>query len=135
VRATELTVSPDGLRAMPAALPATTAYTYCVELSVDEAVAADATQVVFSKSVALYFENYRGFPVGASFPVGWYDRANSVWRPSNDGRVVRIVAIVEGRAYLDVDGDAVQDDADTLIGTTILEREKLATLYGLGQTL
>src|SRR5262249_963842 len=40
VRATEFTVGPNGPKMMPAALPPPSAYTYCVELSADEAVAA-----------------------------------------------------------------------------------------------
>src|SRR5262245_4062953 len=39
VRATEYTVGPNGLAAMPAALPPTSAYSYAVELSADEAMA------------------------------------------------------------------------------------------------
>jgi hypothetical protein len=40
VRASEYTIGPDGPAAMPAVLPAQSMYTYAVELSVDEAVAA-----------------------------------------------------------------------------------------------
>ena len=39
VRATELTVGPNGPAAMPAPLPPTSAYTYAVDFSVDEASA------------------------------------------------------------------------------------------------
>ncbi|HKV12918.1 MAG TPA: carboxypeptidase-like regulatory domain-containing protein, partial [Thermoanaerobaculia bacterium] len=61
VRATEYTVGPNGPAAMPGPLPATTAYTYAVELSVDEAVAAGAKEVTFSKPVLSYVENFLGF--------------------------------------------------------------------------
>src|SRR5207237_4208464 len=49
IRATEFTISANGPKAMPAALPPSSAYTYCVELSADEAVTAGAAEVRFSK--------------------------------------------------------------------------------------
>ncbi|HEX8253649.1 MAG TPA: IPT/TIG domain-containing protein, partial [Thermoanaerobaculia bacterium] len=52
VRATEYTVGSNGPKAMPAELPPTSAYTYCVELSADEALAAGAAEVRFNKPVA-----------------------------------------------------------------------------------
>src|ERR1700686_5279523 len=69
VRATELTVGPEGPKAMPAPLPAASGYTYCVDLSADEATAAGATSVNFSARVALYFENYLRFQPGRHIPV------------------------------------------------------------------
>ncbi|MCK5713041.1 MAG: putative metal-binding motif-containing protein, partial [Hyphomicrobiaceae bacterium] len=45
VRATEYTVGDNGLEAMPGELPPTTGYTYAVELSADEAIAAGAKRV------------------------------------------------------------------------------------------
>lgn len=63
VRATEYTVGPDGPRRMPAELPPTSAYTYAVELSVDEAEAAGAMRVDFTnKPVVFYVENFLDFP-------------------------------------------------------------------------
>ncbi len=56
VRATEYTVGPNGPKAMPATLPATTAYTYAVELSVDEVVAAGATSMDFNQPVVNYLD-------------------------------------------------------------------------------
>jgi RHS repeat-associated protein len=135
VRATEYTVGSDGPASMPAALPPHSGYTYCMELSADEAMASGATRIDFSKPVAFYVENFLGFPGGSEVPVGYYDRVRGVWVPSDNGRVVTVVTIVEGRAYLDVDGDLLIDDSDALIGTTIAEREKLSTLYSPGQSL
>jgi RHS repeat-associated protein len=135
VRATEYTVGDDGPRAMPATLPPHSAYTYCAELSTDEAIAAGATQVNFSQPVSMYIEDFLEFGAGAVIPVGTYDRVDACWVPSKNGRVVMIVAIVEGRAYLDVDGDGIGDDSDAEIGTTISERETLATIYNVGATL
>ena len=47
IRATEYTVGDLGPEAMPGALPPSSAYTYAVELSADEALTAGATQVRF----------------------------------------------------------------------------------------
>jgi RHS repeat-associated protein len=135
VRATEFTVGANGPMSMPAPLPPQSGYTYCVELSADEAVAAAATRVDFDKPVAFYLENFLTFPSGSDIPTGYYDRTCNKWVAAPNGRVVMIVSIVENRAYLDIDGDGNSDDSDALIGTTIAEREALATLYGLGASL
>ena len=68
VRTTEYTVGPNGPVAMPANLPGLSGYTYCVELSVDEAIAAGAVAVVFSQPVVTYVENFLKFPVGTDVP-------------------------------------------------------------------
>src|SRR5262249_56083785 len=101
VRSTELTVGPNGLAAMPAALPATSAYTYCTDLSVDEAVAAGATDVTFSKPVAFYVENFLSLPVGSRLPVGSYDKKRGVWVPELDGLAIKIVGRDSTMALLD----------------------------------
>jgi hypothetical protein len=134
VRATEYTVGPNGPKAMPADLQPQSGYTYCVELSADEAVAAGATGVTFNKAVPFYVENFLNFAVGQTVPVGYYDRAVGHWVPSDNSRVVSIVAITEGRAYLDVTGDGLADDSDALIGTTPAERDQVATIYLVGRT-
>ena len=81
IRATEFTIGVDGQQAMPAALPPSSGYTYCIELSADEAVAAGATRVEFSQAVAFYLENFVNLPVGTAVPVGFYDRAGAAWIP------------------------------------------------------
>ena len=73
VRATEYTVGADGDEAMPGELPATSAYTYAVEFSVDEAVEAGATDVRFTKPVITYVDNFLGFPAGTVVPAAYYD--------------------------------------------------------------
>jgi hypothetical protein len=70
VRATEYTVGPSGLIAMPAELPPNSAYTYAVEFSADEATAAGAEDVWFDPPIPSYNENFLDFPVGASVPMG-----------------------------------------------------------------
>ncbi|MBT9098540.1 PASTA domain-containing protein [Methylovulum psychrotolerans] len=137
VRATEYTVGANGPQAMPGPLPPTSGYTYAVELSVDEAVAAGATQVNFSQTVPFYVDNFLNFPTGSVVPVGWYDRAKSAWIPSDNGRVIKVLGVRDGAADLDTDGDGVADNADQLaaLGVTADEQAQLAVLYAPGKTL
>lgn len=132
VRATEYTVGTNGAKAMPAELPPTSAYTYCIELSADEALAAGAAEVRFSKPLALYVENFLGFPVGGIVPVGYYDRMRGAWIPSDNGRVIRITSTSGGSAQIDTNGDG---SPDTGLDINDAERRQLASLYTAGQTL
>ena len=132
VRATEYTVGARGPEAMPGELPPTSAYTYAVELSVDEAVAAGATDVRFSKPVVNYTENFLEFPVGTPVPTGWYDREKAQWVPSKDGTVVKVVGEADGLARVDTDGDGAADDG---LEITDGERRRLADLYDSGESL
>lgn len=137
VRATEYTVGPNGPAAMPAPLPTTTGYTYAVELSVDEAVAAGAKEVRFSKPVLSYVENFLGFPVGEAVPAGYYDRSLGAWVPSDNGRVIAVLSVTGGLAELDLDGRGAPADPLALeaLGITDDERRQLAALYQPGQSL
>ncbi len=136
VRATEYTVGDSGPQAMPAELPPTSAYTYAVELSADEAVAAGAS-VQFNQPVIFYVENFLNFPVGGIVPVGYYDRSQGVWVPSRNGRIIKILSIAGGLANLDTNGDGAPDDSAALasLGITDAERQRLAALYQPGQSL
>ena len=93
-RATEYT-TPES---MPAKLPPNSAYTYCVELSVD-----GAQRVRFDKPVITWVDNFLGFDVGEIVPAGYYDRDRGVWVPSDNGVVVRL---------LDMDNDGIVDALD-----------------------
>jgi RHS repeat-associated protein len=137
VRATEYTVGAAGPKSMPGELPPTSGYTYAVELSVDEAVMAGATDVQFNQPVAFYVENFLGFPVGGIVPVGYYDRANGAWVPSDNGRIVSILGMTNGLADIDADGDGLADDAPKLLalGVTDAERAQLASTYSQGASL
>ena len=137
VRATEYTVGTNGPSAMPGELPPSSGYTFAVELSVDEAMAAGATEVRFGSPVPFYLENFVGFPVGSLVPTGFYDRGQGLWVAADNGRVIKVVSISGGLADLDLDGNGVIDDAAALaaLGVTDDERQRLASLYTPGQEL
>ncbi len=134
VRATEYTVGDSGPDAMPGELPPSSGYTYAVELSADEAVAAGADAISFNQPLPVYVENFIGAPVGSAVPAGYYDRVLGVWVPSDNGRVIKVVSVTSSMADLDIDGDDVADNASSL-GVSTEERTRLATLYAPGQTL
>jgi len=102
-RATEFT-TPDS---MPAILPPNSAYTYCVELSVD-----GAKRVRFDNPVITWVDNFLGFDVGEAVPVGYYDRDRGFWVPSDNGIVVKLLDTDNDGLVdtLDADGDDQPDD-------------------------
>ncbi len=134
VRATEYTIGVNGIEAMPAPLPPTSAYTYALELSIDEANAAGARRVDFNQPLPVYLENFLNFPIGEEVPIGFYDRGPAAWIPSENGRVVRILAIAGGIADVDVDGSGEAAGPQELmtLGITTAERQRLASLYAVG---
>ncbi|MFC1858390.1 PKD domain-containing protein, partial [Thermodesulfobacteriota bacterium] len=95
--------------AMPAELPPNSAYTYCVELSVD-----GAERVEFDKPVVTWVDNYLGFDVGEIVPAGYYDRDRGVWVAAENGVVVRLLDRDDDGTVdaLDADGDDQPDDLD-----------------------
>ncbi|MBI5169914.1 MAG: hypothetical protein HZA61_10530 [Candidatus Eisenbacteria bacterium] len=134
VRATEFTVGSDGPRRMPAPLPASSAYTHCVDLSVPGVAAGSHVQ--FSPPAAYYVENFLGLPVGTVVPVGSY-QPGSGWKAEQNGLVVKIVSITGGVAALDLTGDGVAE-TDTALskrGIDTPELERLGQAYAVGQTL
>ncbi len=137
VRATEYTVGPNGPKAMPASLPPSSGYTYAVELSADEAIAADADSIEFTQPVVFYVNNFLNFPVGSIVPLGSYDRRQGMWIPEDNGKIIKILSISGGVAALDITGDGVADEGAALsaLGITDAERVQLATLYTGGQSL
>ena len=137
VRATEYTVGPNGPAAMPAQLPPTSAYTYEVEFSVDEADAAGATRVTFNPPLISYTENFLNIPAGIIVPSGEYDRTKGVWMPEPNGLVIKILSITDGMANLDLDGSGNAADPTALaaLGIGSDELQNLATLFAAGQTL
>jgi RHS repeat-associated protein len=139
VRLTEYTVGASGPRAMPALLPPTSEYTYALELSADEAVAAGTTTVAFNQPVVLYLENYYLWPTSTLVPTGFYDRAEGRWKasPLGDGIVVAIVGESMGLAELDFDADGIAEGPATFsaLGVSEAERAALAQLYEPGASL
>ena len=136
VRLTEYTVGDTGPESMPADLPATSAFTYAVELSVDEALTAGAVGVDFDQPVPFYLENFLGFDTGVAVPAGYLDPATGFWVAEPDGVVVEVTAITDGLAQLDTDGDGDADLDDlTPWDITEAELEELAELYEPGDTL
>ncbi len=141
VRATEYTVGSNGPQAMPGHLPPTSAYTYAVELSADEAVTQgvklNGKDVLLNQPVIFYVENFLNFPVGGIVPVGYYDNTQAAWAPSDNGRVIKVLTVTNGLANLDVTGSGTAADAAALapLGITDAERQELATFYGPGQSL
>ena len=136
VRATEYTVGDSGPLAMPAELPPTSGYTYCVELSADEALARNA-EVRFTQPVVFYLENFLDFSVGSAVPVGTYVRTKGVWIGDHDGLVIEVLSAAADLAEVDLDGDGQAEDATTLAdwGIDAGERRTLASLYTSGTTL
>ncbi len=135
VRATEFTAGPTGLDAMPGALPPSSGYTYAVEYTADEAIAAGAVGVTFSQPVVTYTEDFVGFPVGTAVPAGTYNAGQGRWEADPNGWVVQVVSIAAGRAALDIDGDGVADPDLTALGITSDELDQLGALYPIGAKL
>ena len=81
--------------------PYLSGYTYAVELSVDEAVDAGATSVMFSVPVPFYVENFLHFPVGTPVPSGFYNCSASKWLASESGVVIQVLDTSAGVAELD----------------------------------
>lgn len=137
VRLTEYTVGPDGPQAMPGPLPPTSGYTYAVELSADEALAAGARHVQFDRPAALYVDNFLDFPVGTRVPTGYYDFDRSAWIGEADGITLTILSNGAGVAALDVDGSGVAASETRLmqLGITVEERELLASAFLPGANL
>jgi RHS repeat-associated protein len=140
VRLTELTVGPTGEAVMPAPLPPTSAYTYAVDMSADEAEEAGAVNVQFSEPLSFYLENFLGMPVGGIVPAGYFNRAkcgSCGWLPVQDGRVIAILQIADGKAVVDVTGSGLPATTSelTAAGVSSAELTELARLYTPGQTL
>ena len=137
LRATEFTVGANGPQAMPAALPATSAYTYAVDLSLDEAQAAGATTVTFSQPVPVYVNNYLGIPIGTAVPAGWYDPTVGAWKGSTDGVVLKFLGVdANGDAEVDVTGAGTPATASQLnaYGITTAELAQIAKTFTPGQS-
>lgn len=137
VRATEYTVGERGPAAMPADFAGNIAYTYAVEFSVDEADELGATRVEFSRALVHFVENFLAFPVGSAVPTGFYDGARDTWVASTNGLVVKVLAVTNGSAVIDVIGAGQPATAAQLaaLGVEAGELAQLGRLYQPGQEL
>jgi RHS repeat-associated protein len=97
LRITEFTIGPSGPAAMPAALPPGSAYSYCVDYSLDEtdsvaaAVGENSLKTRFTKPVLGYVKNFLHLPVGSAMPNGFYDSKVGQWMADTDATVIKIL--------------------------------------------
>ncbi|MGD1045724.1 MAG: Ig-like domain-containing protein [Bacteroidota bacterium] len=137
VRMTEYTANTNGDIAIPGVLPASVAYTFAFELSADEMASTGARDIRFTQPAVFYLENAMNFPVGLTVPFGWYDKQNGVWNTSSNGKVIKIIDTIGGRAAIDYNGDNIAEPVDTLIakGISLLEQQYIARNYNKSQSL
>ncbi|MBI1937420.1 MAG: hypothetical protein HYS25_04785 [Ignavibacteriales bacterium] len=136
-RATEYTVGQYGTKAMPADLPPSVSYTYCTELTADEALSVKAKNVAFDKPVRLFTENFIGFPVGTSVPTGIWDWEILGWLPRENGTVIKIVGVTNNLADISITTDDAIASAAKLdsLGITDAERSYISSVFNVGQTV
>jgi hypothetical protein len=136
VRATEYTVGSSGPQAMPGTLPPTEGYTYAADFGLDEASQAGATSVQFSQPVISYTQNFLKWAVGTKVPSRYLDKSTGQWVEGQSGVVIKILSVTGGMADLDVDGTGPASTSKlAALGITDAERQQLASLYPVGQTL
>src|SRR6266487_2897927 len=139
VRATEYSVGDSGKLAMPAELPPASQYTYAVQLSADEQLAAGAgARVAFAQPVPFYVENFLHVPVGTAVPTGGYDAAKGTWVPEPNGKVIKVLGKdANGRAQVDITGDGQADPPSALaaLGIDDYELLQLGGTYPAGSDL
>src|SRR6266516_3873665 len=139
VRATEYSVGDSGKLAMPAELPPASQYTYAVQLSADEQLAAGAgARVTFAQPVPFYVENFLHVPVGTAVPTGGYDAATGAWVPEPNGKVIKVLGKdANGRALVDITGDGQADPPSALaaLGIDDYELVQLGGTYPAGSDL
>src|SRR5262249_9654714 len=126
VHATEYTVGDRGSSAMPGDLPATSAYTFAIELRAEEAHAAGASRVEFDKPILAYVDNFLRFPAGTRVPAGSFMPDADQWSAADGGVVVDVLGVTNGRADLDTDGDGKADPASVLAARGIGDDERAA---------
>ncbi len=126
VRFSEYTVGEFGRQAMPSPLPPNSAYTYAVEISVDEAEGRKVAgrDVVFDEPVALHVDNFMDYPVGGGVPTGYYDNDASAWVAVPDGIIIGVLDVDDGMLVLDLNGDGVPATPAELAEWQITDAER-----------
>ncbi|MBX3021994.1 MAG: PKD domain-containing protein [Bdellovibrionales bacterium] len=136
IRITEYTVGDNGRKAMLADLPPHSAYTYAIEMSADEAIAAGAVRIDFEKPLVYYVENFVGLAPGSAVPSGYYDRESVSWKAEEDGIIVKILSVQNGSATISFDGtSAATAQRISEFGITNAELAMLGSKYTAGQEL
>lgn len=137
LRLTEFTVGELGPLAMPGELPATSAYTYAIDISTEEGLALGAASVAFDPPIPSYVDNFLGFPAGTEVPNGYFSYERDVWEAAATGVVLEILSVTDGLADIDVTGDGNADAASVLesFGIDEEERRSLADEYEAGASL
>ncbi|MCA9578242.1 MAG: hypothetical protein KC668_22570, partial [Myxococcales bacterium] len=136
LRMTEFTVGSTGADAMPALMPASSLYTFAMDISFDEA--GQRSEVEFDRDLYTYVENFLDFPVGSVVPAARYDQEASLWVPTIDGAVIEVVSVTGGLADIDADSDPGAEDPALLLealGIDDEERAFLAAQYAPGTQL
>lgn len=137
VRVTEYTLGEQGPQTMPGALPLSVGYTWAADFSADEARALGARHLRFDRPVYAYTSNFIGAPVGTAVPAGWYDFERTAWIGADNGRVIEILGIENGRAQLRVSQAQRPATAAELaqLGIGEDELQALAQMYPVGEQL
>ena len=137
IRLTEVTVGPRGRQAMPGPLPARIGYTYALQVSADEAIAAANARVELSEPVYVYVDDFLQLGAGFHVPLGNWDPVRSAWLGSGDGSSIKILGVDNGVTQIDTDGDDVADDAAALaaLGLGGDEQDALGGLYAAGTVI
>jgi YD repeat-containing protein len=134
VRASELGVGTSGSIGLPALLPETASPLYTLELSADEAEAAQAVRVELTQGASVYVDNFLDLPVGTPLPVGTYDRTAATWVGGANGRVLRVLTTSSNLVEVDVDGSGTPATPQALdeLGISVEELGAIAQLYAAG---
>ena len=141
VRATEYTAGENGPEAMPGDLPASSAYTYAVDLTVDQALNAQTVDFTDNlgnpQTLFNYVSNFLKFPVGTHVPAAYYDTDSGTWIGADDGIVIKILSVTGGVADgIDSDGDGQADSGPPApYQFTAGERGQLGAQYQVGDEL
>lgn len=127
----------DGAQQYLPGSPQVTGLAYGLDFSVAEAGKLGASHVEFSEPVSIYVENFLELPVGTTLPLGYYDPHKGQWEQGQNGQVIEILEVADGKAIIDINGDGVVEDSASLemIGITESDLERLAARYKAGTQL